>query len=185
MTRRLLLSSGVLLALVAIGCTRPGLNSGGECTLNSECADPLVCRLERCRRQCVDSRDCGAGLLCLRVAEMGGACQLPEEAICSFTSQCTEGSGLECHFGTCTTACVEDRDCPPGAACQSEMEGGPTACIESVREACIYNSDCPDRMICDALQSCRFECLMDFDTRDCEPGEWCINHLCYRVADGG
>lgn len=182
MTRTSVLFMGALFALAALGC-RPVLNAGSDCTLNSECAEPLVCRLERCRRQCVDSRDCGAGLLCLRVEAMGGACQLPEEAACTLTSDCTEGSGLQCQFGTCTTACVEDRDCPPGATCSAEMDGGPTACHEPARESCIYNSDCPDEMICDALQVCRYECIDD-GTRDCEPGQACVNHLCVR-ADGG
>jgi len=169
-----------LLVLLAFGCERPELQTGAECSLNSDCGDPLICGLERCRRQCVDSRDCGAGLLCLAVGDMGGACQLPEEARCALTSECTDG--LECRFGTCTTACVEDRDCPPGASCEMDTGSGANACVEPVTELCIYNSDCPAPLICGRGQRCELECATD---RDCTNDRRCIANLCEIPLDGG
>lgn len=165
--------------LCAAGCERPELASGAECTLNSDCAEPLVCGLERCRRQCVDSRDCGAGLRCLNIGAMGGACQLPQESECTLTSQC--GPRLECRFGTCTTACVDDRDCPPGASCQFDDETSANACVEPIAELCIYDSDCPEPLICGDDQRCRLECRNE---RDCPRNRTCIDNLC-ELIDGG
>ena len=157
----------VMLVCLA-GCERPHLNSGSECSLNSDCASPLICGLERCRRQCVDSRDCGAGLLCLAIGDRGGACQLPAEAVCSLTSECTDG--LMCRFGTCTTECAEDRDCPMGATCEHDDASGASACVEPVTELCIYNSDCPAPLVCGRDQRCRYECRED---RDCPLSRYC------------
>ncbi|HEY8535564.1 MAG TPA: hypothetical protein VIL25_03910 [Vicinamibacterales bacterium] len=157
----------LLLALVALGCTRPTFTSGESCTLNSDCTEPLVCGLERCRRQCDDSRDCAAGLRCLRVDGLG-VCQLPEESRCALASDCP--AGLVCRFGTCTTECAADRDCPPGASCQLDEESGARACEEVIAESCIYHSDCGEPFVCGPDQRCRLECVRDVD---CDPLRYC------------
>jgi hypothetical protein len=171
-----------LFALLAAGCDRPGVSSGGMCGLNSDCMDPLVCGLERCRRQCLDSRDCAAGLSCLLIGDLGGVCQLPDERECSLTSDCTPG--LACRFGTCTTECVQDRDCPPGAECLLDEGEGEMACVEISDELCIYNSDCEGFYICGPDQRCRHECEADVD---CDALRFCNleNFRCYPRADGG
>jgi hypothetical protein len=170
------------LPLALAACDRPRFNAGQSCTLNTDCAEPLVCGLERCRRQCVDSRDCAAGLLCLRLeGETDGVCQLPEEVRCSLTSECTEG--LTCRFGTCTTECVEDRDCPPGATCQLDDEQGARACMEMRTDNCIYHSDCGPPLICGPDQRCRYECMED---RDCDPLRYCSPEFrCMPRGDAG
>lgn len=170
-----------LLAMLLIACDRPRFNAGGSCALNTDCAEPLVCGLERCRRQCLDSRDCAAGLLCLRVEAGLGVCQLPEEVRCSLSSECTEG--LACRFGTCTTECVEDRDCPAGASCQMDATQNARACIERSTEDCIYNSDCGPPLVCGPDQRCRYECMED---RDCDPLRSCSTEFrCIPRADAG
>ena len=181
MTRLVSIALCSTLALAAGGCERPQLNTGGDCSLNSDCVDPLVCRLERCRRQCIDSRDCGAGLMCLAVGELGGACQLPNEAACALTSDC-ESSGLVCRFATCTTECVEDRDCPSGAMCRREGDDGPLGCVEPVSELCIYDSDCPAPLTCHPDQRCGLECV---EPRDCPAPRICVDNLCQLTDDGG
>src|SRR5262245_49515680 len=103
----------IVMFSLLLACDRPMLNIGSECMLNTDCGEPLVCTLDRCRRQCVTSRDCAAGLLCLRIADEGGVCQLPEEAMCTNNSDCP--GSLACLFGTCTTECELDIDCPSGA----------------------------------------------------------------------
>lgn len=168
-----------LCALAALGCERPELSTGAQCSLNSDCGSPLVCALERCRRQCLDSRDCGAGLRCLFVGAAGGACQLPEEASCTLTSECT--SGLVCRFATCTTECRETRDCGPGATCQRDPASSANACIEPLAELCIYHSDCPAPLVCGPGQRCVLECVED---RDCTSERRCIANLC-ELLDGG
>lgn len=171
--RRIEVTALAALITLSSACDRPVFYVGEDCILNTDCVQPLVCRLDRCRLQCVDSRDCGAGLLCLQIGEEGGVCQLPEEATCALASECT--TGLDCRFGTCTTACVEDRDCGPGATCAAD--DGATACHEPEVELCIYDSDCPFPNVCGPDQLCRLECL---DDRDCMSPRCCnlANNLC-------
>lgn len=159
----------LLASLALAACERPEFHAGAPCNLNSDCAEPLVCGLERCRRQCIDSRDCAAGLLCLRTdATSEGVCQLPEEVECALSSECPEG--LACRFGTCTTECVEDRDCPEGASCELDETTGTRGCVEALTELCIYHSDCGPPLICGPDQRCRYECRED---RDCDPLRYC------------
>lgn len=159
----------LLASLALAACERPEFHAGAPCNLNSDCAEPLVCGLERCRRQCIDSRDCAAGLLCLRTgATSEGVCQLPEEVECALSSECPEG--LACRFGTCTTECVEDRDCPEGASCELDETAGTRGCVEALTELCIYHSDCGPPLICGPDQRCRYECRED---RDCDPLRYC------------
>lgn len=161
-----------LVMLLSTGCDRPELAVGEGCDLNSDCPEPLACGLDRCRRQCVDSRDCGAGLRCLLVENEGGLCQLPEEASCALDSDCPER--LVCHFGTCTTACAEDRDCADGATC-TDVSDGSKACEEPRNDLCVYNSDCPEPMVCTERQLCSLECR---ELRDCPNPRVCIDSLC-------
>lgn len=161
-----------LLSLLLLGsCARPFVVVGDECSLNTDCDEPLICGLNRCRRQCIDSRDCGAGLRCLDIGESGGACQLETEAMCALPTDCEEP--LVCSFGTCTTECVEDRDCIQGATC--EMDGTLSTCIEPTTDACIYDSDCPAPLTCRPDQRCDYECLQD---RDCDAPRVCTEFLC-------
>lgn len=172
----------VLLALLALAaaCERPRFSVGAGCALNTDCAEPLVCGLDRCRRECADSRDCAAGLLCLRLPS-GSVCQLPEEQRCALASDCPEG--LACRFGTCTTECVEDRDCPPGAGCERDEAQNAQACVEPLAQLCIYNSDCGPPQVCGPDQRCRYECRTDVD---CDPLRRCSPELrCVPRGDAG
>lgn len=170
-----------LAVLLLVACDRPQFNSGESCTLNTDCAEPLVCGLERCRRQCDDSRDCAAGLRCLQLDSGVGVCQLPEESQCLLASDCP--MGLACRFGTCTTECVEDRDCPPSATCELDEEQGAYACEEVITESCIYNSDCGEPFVCGPDQRCRLECVEDID---CDPLRYCDERFrCVPRADAG
>lgn len=173
----------LLAATLLAGCDRPSPTIGVECTLNSDCGDPLVCRIERCRRQCVSSRDCGADLLCLMPSELGGVCQLPDERECALTSDCREP--FVCRFGTCTTACEEDRDCASGARCEYDEEAEGNACTEPSRTACVYDSDCPAPYVCNDDQRCVYECVPEPDPyRDCVAPRVCVANRCV-LPDGG
>lgn len=168
------------LALSLGACTRPGFTSGERCTLNTDCAEPLVCQLDRCRRQCIDSRDCGAGLRCLALGTLGGVCQLPAETECTLSSDCP--TGLVCRFATCTTECVSDRDCAPGATCALSAGSVERGCIDPITNNCIYNSDCPPGLVCGADQLCHVECN---EPRDCVPPRTCVANRCTLDYDGG
>jgi len=173
------LVASALSVLALVSCSRPELNLGESCSLNTDCPSPLVCRLEVCRRQCVDSRDCGAGLRCLRFdGAASGGCQLPEESHCTLSSDCPVP--LVCRFGTCTTACATDRDCLDGATCVAAMDGS-AACDEPLSELCIYNSDCPEPYVCAPEQVCREQCRED---RDCPNPRVCIDARCELLWTG-
>lgn len=177
---RPLLATGVLCLFAALtACDRPSVPRGGACTLNSDCDSPFVCRLERCRRQCLTSRDCGGGIMCVPDDNGEGGCQLEEEARCALTSDC--GGALVCQFGTCTTECAEDRDCSPGAMCVEESPGGNLACVEPLRDACVYDTDCPAPFSCGNEQLCGLECVED---RDCPSPRRCVENVC-QLADAG
>lgn len=164
----------------ASGCERATFVVGEGCEINSDCATPLVCVIGHCRRQCVDSRDCGAGLRCLVAPEsaVGGGCQLEHERECALTSQCT--TGLVCQNGTCTTRCATDRDCVEGATCTAPS-GGELACEEPRAELCVYTSECPEPLVCGRDQLCHHECIGD---RDCPFPRHCVASLC-ELVDGG
>jgi hypothetical protein len=163
---RTVLSMTWLLLAFAAGCSAcepvQPLSVGEQCSLNSECDAPLVCRIGACRIECSTSRDCAAGLDCLLDNDDLGACQLPDETRCALASDCP--SPLVCNMSRCTNVCAEDRDCPPGATCMPADMGG-TACVDPDRTACLYNTDCEDDRVCAPDQRCRVECLVDTDCR--------------------
>lgn len=180
---RLIAVAGLILLS---GCSgeAPKRVTGQTCELTSECAEPLVCRLSRCRRECVTFRDCAAGAECVLDEDGRGACLIDEEVRCALDSECGDVAvGLVCRDARCTNECVEDRDCPSGAMCVSN------ACAVPDRMLCLYNSDCPVLdggthevlLVCNEDQRCVVECV---ETRDCDFPRQCIQNLC-RLPDGG
>lgn len=176
-------------SLLIPGCPddRPELR-GGRCEVNSDCDRSLVCRLARCRKECVDHRDCGLGLDCL-VGEDGlKGCQLDDELDCQLDSECTDV--LVCRGGQCVNECAVDLDCPPLATCaEGEItnEAGEPETVrwcevpEEEAAPCVYNSDCGPPLICDDDQRCRPECEAD---RDCIAPRVCVGMRCV-LGDGG
>jgi hypothetical protein len=173
----------LLVLVVALGaCERPRLVTGETCEINSDCAEPLVCVLSACRIQCVDSRDCGAGLRCLRGADTtrGGGCQQASEVACDTDADCMNEE-LLCQDEQCVQRCRADRDCVDGQYCGAGADGV-VGCLDRINELCIYNTDCPAPLICDDDQICRFECVTD---RDCIAPRVCSASLCMLMSDGG
>ncbi len=155
--------------LFAFGCTseEARLSLGGQCELTSECEAPLVCRLERCRRECLSSRDCALGLRCVKAQDGLGVCQLPEERTCVRDSECV--TPLVCRTESCINECAEDRDCPAAQRCDEET----ASCAEVSDRPCVYDSDCPEPLVCNDRQQCQIRCAR---TTDCDPGESCVAH---------
>ncbi len=173
--RRLVVVCAALQLAACVG-TEPRLTLGAQCDLSSECEAPLVCRLDRCRRECVSTRDCGLGLRCVRAQDGLGVCQLPEERTCVRNSECP--AGLVCRAETCTNECAADRDCAAGQRCETDAEGA--SCVEVSPHLCVYNTDCPEPLVCDSRQQCRPECADDSDCGDrrCLPHEACDGEPC-------
>lgn len=156
-----------VLVLVA-GCAEtPKLESGDRCQLTSECAAPLVCRLERCRRECATTRDCPIGSNCVFDERGFGGCQTLPETECERNSQCP--SPLVCRFGQCTNECMTHEDCPAGAACLNEPDGN--ACVDRFEMGCQITSECPEPLVCAVDERCRPACRTD---RDCRDGRACV-----------
>lgn len=161
-----------LLVVILVGCNDCGfeerLNRGEGCSLNSDCAAPLVCRLERCRIECATTADCAIPLACVQDQSGLGACQLADERDCLLDSECP--GVLVCRQRQCVNECEADRDCLAGARCVDSPEG--KACIDQSNRACVFDSEClgngfgPDQFCLDGR--CREQC---FEDRDCG-GTW-------------
>jgi hypothetical protein len=107
--------------LVAVGT--PSCSSSSKqpadlasgCSINSDCADPLICAFSLCHEQCAASRDCSGGEACVKI-NGNGVCQLPSEAPCSATKACE--TGLVCgQDSQCRAPCMTVSDCLAGQLC--------------------------------------------------------------------
>ena len=110
----LVLAATALFFLVA--CESPAA-LGASCDRNSQCASPLVCRLERCRSECVENRDCPLGAECLRGSDGLGACSLPVDRGCT-SGGTTCPMPLTCVGDQCVNTCSAMRDCPDDGECR-------------------------------------------------------------------
>ena len=91
---------------------------GAQCDLSSDCTDPLVCRLERCREACRSDRDCPRGEHCATDNDGLGSCSLPAESSCTSSAVCP--AGLECAVeldSVCRRPCVDDSVCLRAQRC--------------------------------------------------------------------
>ena len=170
-------------AIIACGTEKLSLDNGARCSLNSDCRVPLVCGFERCRVQCVTSRDCD-GRLCVRGDLGGNVCQLDDEVECNHNSECP-GTQLCGPDRRCRDVCITDRDCVTDLLCVTrvcarpdELSNGRLPERAPVEEgaSCTYATDCPGDLVC-LYGRCDVECLGD---KDCLVG-W----ACRPQATGG
>ena len=95
------LTAGALLFPAPVASAR-GISD--QCDVNSECADPLVCRYGRCREECKQDRDCPVGLdlMCTKVPGRGGrfgkCVPKPSSTPCVKNADCNSNS---CQAGRC------------------------------------------------------------------------------------
>ena len=115
----------LLLATVTLGsvgafavwsCTATPAGLAEGCTINSECASPLVCVFGRCHEACAETRDCPIGQRCVPAAN-DKVCELPAESQCSVTQRCAVG--LVCAAGQCRGPCSDQQACPSSQRCVS------------------------------------------------------------------
>jgi hypothetical protein len=123
-----------VLVLAACGGDDKKLELGGSCTLNSDCKDPLVCKLGGCHQACMQTRDCPTGERCVKVDGMG-VCQQPAE------SQCVYGGPVTCKT---PLACAADnlcrRSCATAGDCVVDQECVANVCLETA-EAAAWRTD--------------------------------------------
>jgi hypothetical protein len=91
-----------------------------QCTINSECKDPLVCAFARCHAQCALARDCPPGQRCVfgdaEDAAKAGVCQLEDERECEDDDDC-QATQFCARDGECRDGCGDDDDCVDGYEC--------------------------------------------------------------------
>jgi len=111
-------------AFVVVGCGGSSAKppTGAECTLNSQCNQPLVCTFGKCHAACNADTDCPTGALCVKTTSgadggvTGNVCQLPAELKCVYNSQCA--LPLVCaRDEQCRNQCQASVDCVNGQIC--------------------------------------------------------------------
>ncbi|HSC89795.1 MAG TPA: hypothetical protein VLC09_21105 [Polyangiaceae bacterium] len=156
---------------------------GGDCRIDSDCSEQLICAFEVCHQECTDSRDCEEGALCVAGDRPNHVCQLPDNRSCSTGEDGCAGEQLCAVDALCRDACRTERDCVAGQRCvrgacaePSELSDGELVASpdrdEQLPLPCRYNSDCPEAELCRS-GTCELECTKDEDCpsgRSCEAG---------------
>jgi hypothetical protein len=105
--------------------------TGGACTLNSDCANPLVCQMGSCRQECTSSASCASGGHCV-IVDGVPVCLTPvESAACGVVGGAC-ASPLVCNpvdntcRAACTSGCLSSQTCV-GTVCMdtTELAGHP------------------------------------------------------------
>lgn len=185
------LSALVLFVLFVAGaCSSDGTSKvqlAGTCSINSDCASPLVCAFSSCHNACRVTGDCPPSERCVASDRPFDVCQLPSEKLCTHNSECPLGQlcGVD---GQCRDQCQVDRDCVVGQLCvsgtcadPSDLDGGKLpvkidggASVSPTGQPCDYTSECASPLVC-RTGLCVYECLADVD---CSGGASCVAHAC-------
>lgn len=116
---------GVVLAL---GACQSQAAIGASCARSSDCSAPLVCRIDRCRSECVENRDCPLGTDCLLDQSGLGACSVPADRGCgSGGSVCP--APLTCVNDHCVNTCTDVTQCPDDGQCLPVAGAGISFCF--------------------------------------------------------
>jgi len=117
-------AAAAVLVLGGASCssTKPLSGVAQNCSLNSECDQPLVCVFTRCHNACNTSVDCPSGQRCVPSATPGmNVCQLPKlEDTCSTGSACSIagevcGADGQCRATCQMTSCLSMQTCASNA----------------------------------------------------------------------
>lgn len=95
---------------------------------------------------------------------------------CFINSDCV--SPLVCAFKRCHNACDSDRDCAAGLLCVASDRPF-KVCLLPQESQCVYNTDCPEGLVCAVDLRCHPECV---DARDCTPNQLCVQGTCASPA---
>lgn len=130
-----LLLAASFVATASAGCDGSSDERGraselaGGCSINSDCAEDLICAFERCHEACTQDRDCDADLRCVK-SEVTDVfvCQLDDETVCKADKDCPGdqvcGIDEECR-DSCKMGddCIADQVCDPSGECASTAPG--------------------------------------------------------------
>jgi hypothetical protein len=130
---RSLFSLALVLVLAACSGGSKKLQIGGTCTLNTDCKDPLVCKLGACHAGCTQSRDCASGERCVLVDNIG-VCQQAAEAPCAASAPRCKTPLVCAADNLCRNSCTVLADCMRGQECVASV------CLEST-EATTWRAD--------------------------------------------
>src|SRR5258705_11673579 len=105
------------LTIFGIACSSDkGAELAQGCLINSDCNDPLVCAFRKCHNACTDTRDCSIPLRCVASDRPFHVCQLVEERLCRYNSDCPEKQ-VCASDAQCRDECQGDADCLFGQLC--------------------------------------------------------------------
>ncbi|HJX63617.1 MAG TPA: hypothetical protein VJ860_06655 [Polyangia bacterium] len=113
------LSSVFILALAACSSSDKKLELGGACSLNSDCANGLLCKFGACHKACVKSVDCAAGERCVQVDGVA-VCQFATETACT-NGACSTPLTCRVADNTCRGSCATSDDCPRAQTCSANF----------------------------------------------------------------
>src|SRR5207253_2039847 len=88
---------------------------GTQCSYNSQCGDPLICRQGECAYECLGSADCPAGDACVAsrcvapAVDSGNEAHPDGPAGCTYNSECA--APFICRQGACAYECLGTADC--------------------------------------------------------------------------
>jgi alpha-tubulin suppressor-like RCC1 family protein len=124
--------AALALVVMIVGC-ESSAHLGDGCARAGECTSPLVCRLSRCRNECVANRDCPVGATCLLDQTGLGACSVEIDRRCgSGGTECP--APLSCVGDRCVNTCTSAADCPSDGECREAPGVGLSFCFAPDRE---------------------------------------------------
>ncbi|HSC89796.1 MAG TPA: hypothetical protein VLC09_21110 [Polyangiaceae bacterium] len=184
--RHALLNGGLVALALSVGCTGTdplgeieALALEGNCLVNSDCREPLVCAFRRCHVQCTTSRDCEGNSICLQASEQERVCRLESEASCRGNADCPVG--LVCAVdGSCRVECgsaadcLADQICAQGTCAEAAELDSAGLLDQVLTPLCSADAECEDGQLC-RFGACVDECRAD---EDCAVGLRCSAGAC-------
>ena len=180
-----LLGAGALVAAACHSSADEALQAelSDACSINTDCASPLICAFQTCHQECSSSRDCmGTGLSgrCVESDRPFHVCLATREASCVHNSDCP-GAEVCAVDLQCRDQCASSRDCIEGQVCTSGVCADPSSLVNGLLPqdsvdggTCVYSTDCPAALVC--LSSvCTVECIT---AKDCLATYACQDTRC-------
>jgi len=117
-----MISFGLFVGALAVGCDPATSVAGPWCQFPSDCRRPNECSYHRCRAPCTMPSDCPTHL-CL-----AGHCSVEEDRGCATIPGRTCASPLRCAEDRCTISCTTS--CANGALCRPARDVSFSICVD-------------------------------------------------------